>query len=768
MLWTTLIRQDAPRPRQQQVGAALFASSKSSSSSSRETTKTRTTVTQSSQTNQEWDNRNHNNGEAWEIYTEIMDNVMRENRVIRKPKQITDEQIQLVQNYLLQSNSLNDVKLLGPPPSLTLSALSTSRSAAATTTKDTSNTTNSINPRKEFRSLLHQRQRAFQEHTNMTSAAFDYCGRALSYVADVCAKHSTNAPCLIAWSKIRECGLLPLENSVSTYMYVLSNGVEEEQGAAAADGGGDGDNSNNKEAEKSLQRRQQLSDSLLEVTAFHDLLYGPNEKSVTLRIKTLVAKGDAAAAEQWLASLPDKSSNDNESDNSDTAQSSKNRQQQWKRLRTYTPILEYYCNNTNIESNNVVAILRLFREMKQSDGVYLDGETYAKIVGTVARQGWFGDIDTTSPSLHNLSQYGFTATTGSALFDELLKSMADDLLEIDEVSVEALQHDFPTLGDSKGDGEVPAARLIARRVSIDKSTAICAETGVKLRLFTLSREQRRQVHDNLLQMAAVEHEEFFKKLQARKRKSARAQHDGTLALKELSRFSDWLRIREGEPFTAFVDGPNVAYFGNGEMLWHQVQLVVDKLESMGENPLVIMPQKYVAPSFWLSRGPVRMLTDDEVAVMNQLVRDKKVYVVPPDCFDDYYWMLGSIAVQKGSDKLRVLPDNVSGRFPGLRPIIVTNDQMRDHRLDLLEERLFRRWTSCHMVKYSIRRNEEEEYEDREVEFFPADFFSHEIQQNVAPVFGNITAWHIPVTEWPKHDRLCLMIVRKEDWTNGSK
>ena len=384
--------------------------------------------------------------------------------------------------------------------------------------------------------------------------------------------------------------------------------------------------------------------------------------------------------------------------------------------------------------------------MQQSEGVYFDAETYGRIVGAVARR-----------SSNDLERDDETADP--TLMNEILQALANDLLELDESSAESLLREFQQGFDKIKNGEQHTCCLAARRVSIDNTTALCPETGVKLQLFTLSQEQKQQLNDNLLQMAAVEHEEFFQK----RRKSSKKQHgNGTLALIELARFSDWLRVREGDPFTAIVDGPNVAYFGSGDVQWHQVQLVVNTLEAMGENPLVIMPTKYVAPSFSLSRGSVRELQADEVAVMNELLYSrKKVYVVPPEFFDDYYWMLASVAEQQAGsniDTLQVPPDDPSGRFPGLRPIVVTNDQMRDHRPELLEERLFRRWTSCHMVAYSIKYDEEKDCKDREVVFFPADFFSSEIQQNLTARFGDKTsAWHIPVSGWPENDRLCLMI-----------
>jgi len=58
--------------------------------------------------------------------------------------------------------------------------------------------------------------------------------------------------------------------------------------------------------------------------------------------------------------------------------------------------------------------------------------------------------------------------------------------------------------------------------------------------------------------------------------------------------------REGDPFTAVVDGANVAYFGFPELHYSQVEKVVDELRRMGENPLVVLPKKYTQRKFLLS------------------------------------------------------------------------------------------------------------------------------------------------------------------------
>lgn len=65
---------------------------------------------------------------------------------------------------------------------------------------------------------------------------------------------------------------------------------------------------------------------------------------------------------------------------------------------------------------------------------------------------------------------------------------------------------------------------------------------------------------------------------------------GKYCRSQLQNFSNWLEGRD-QPFTAFVDGANVAHFGSGMVQYSQVKLVVDEFIRFGENPMVIMPHK---------------------------------------------------------------------------------------------------------------------------------------------------------------------------------
>lgn len=79
--------------------------------------------------------------------------------------------------------------------------------------------------------------------------------------------------------------------------------------------------------------------------------------------------------------------------------------------------------------------------------------------------------------------------------------------------------------------------------------------------------------------------------------------------------------REGEPFTAILDGANIAYymqnFDQGKFNVYQIAFIQEALEKMDENTLVIMPYKYCLPFFTTSgsRGGKQHMSDREMDIL---------------------------------------------------------------------------------------------------------------------------------------------------------
>jgi len=111
----------------------------------------------------------------------------------------------------------------------------------------------------------------------------------------------------------------------------------------------------------------------------------------------------------------------------------------------------------------------------------------------------------------------------------------------------------------------------------------------------------------------------------------------------------------------------------------------------------------------------------------------------------------------------ITPENGEGRWPGVRPMLISNDKMRDHKLSLLEPRLFRRWYSNFIVNFTFSAFVGEECDDKEIGFKTADFYSREIQGNISldDTGKNLgTVWHFPVSDWEDNESFCIRIPSK--------
>lgn len=551
--------------------------------------------------------------------------------------------------------------------------------------------------------------------TNLTLEQHKQATVLLAHLADHCAKTSNPLPLHVAWQSLLNAGMTPLSRTLSTYLYVLNldNDVGREERDIAA-----------------------------EVATLHDAIYEPTEKTVSLLVKSHVARGDASGAEALLNSIADGPLSE------------------LLRHRTMSPILKLYCENGDISS-----ALRLFSRMRTISRVKMDDLTYSTFIASVAKNGYFL---ANSKEIDGGSDLGYDPASGPKLLNALITEMAQDVLDISEEAAQILQTGFAvgfkgmvlcaantfdritTFCDSN--------TLVANRVSVDRDTGKCSATDATVRLIVLEPGQRVHVHDTLLEMAREKSMEYTAKLAAKGRVAYDHVEKAELATKILKDFSEWLDARQGRPYTAIVDGANVAYFGWGKINVHQLYHMVEALKKQGEYPLVVFPQKYTRQKFHLRQGFMQVLQDEELELLERLKESGQMYVVPPMCLDDMYWMLASVSNQTVSTNglsIDVAKNNDEGRFPGLRPIVISNDKMRDHKLDLLDERSFRRWACSHIVNYKFTEFIEDQQDEREISFRAADIFSDEIQGNECPDGG--MAWHFPVSEWDANERFCLRL-----------
>jgi len=414
--------------------------------------------------------------------------------------------------------------------------------------------------------------------------------------------------------------------------------------------------------------------------------------------------------------------------------------------------------------------------MRSDSDLIIDAETYIQVIASVAENGYFCHE---SPPIDGIKEYGFRYSSGPKLLDELLTNLAEDVLEISSALAKRLhtaiqkgfhdkrggenleeQHQLAPLSEENEPAE--ADEIIASRVIINKYTGVCRRSGARLRLIKLSELEGQELKSKLLALANKEQKSFLQNWKVKPKMCASDM---------LESFSLWMDKRKGKPFTSIIDGANVAYyhqnFDDGKFNFHQLQFMVDTLEKMNETPLVILPKKYAQKSFNVNLGRnnrKQFLSQDEWGILNKLFHSGKLYLVPFNSLDDLYWMLASISDQVYSRKgvsLDVSVDDPNGRWPGTRPTLITNDQMKDHKLELIEPRLFRRWYASHIVNFNFTGFVHNERVDDKVLFSSADFFSREIQSNSLekkmPENHARKIWHFPVSDWKHHERFCLRI-----------
>mgnify|MGYP000093484543 CR=1 FL=1 len=83
------------------------------------------------------------------------------------------------------------------------------------------------------------------------------------------------------------------------------------------------------QSNKEQQNQSNQIDFPTELALYHDLLFEPTEKSISLRVRRFVSQGNAEEAEKLLDSFP----------SGDDA-----------KLRTYLPVLKLCCEQGNLSS----------------------------------------------------------------------------------------------------------------------------------------------------------------------------------------------------------------------------------------------------------------------------------------------------------------------------------------------------------------------------------------------------------------------------------
>ena len=245
-------------------------------------------------------NPNAYDEESYRQYREIIDEVLSSDRFRRvyTRRPYTDEFIEPIKSWLEATE---------PQVKYNLPMLQTSVEQGYTSklghveVKDTA---------ESFRNELNAQREVFLKKVPLTAKQYQEASIALQQLGNFCAKRAKSLPLDIAWEKIKEAGFRLNTMALNSYLYSCTLYVSRRKGGLLSSLSGDSIldiiSSAPATARESVQEEsdQEYHVNLPEeVATFHDLLYEPTEQSLTLRIKALVAKGNASGAEALLDSF---------------------------------------------------------------------------------------------------------------------------------------------------------------------------------------------------------------------------------------------------------------------------------------------------------------------------------------------------------------------------------------------------------------------------------------------------------------------------------
>jgi hypothetical protein len=162
------------------------------------------------------------------------------------------------------------------------------------------------------------------EHYGWNDKQYMAATGALTNVGNLCAKRATAPPVEIAWQKLKEAGYKMDKEVLHTFLYVTSTfssssysstrsrlSLKNREKSSLVSFLDDTTNNyskptvfpTNKDAGPSdAFEEEEWMDVSTEVALCHDLLYEPTEQSTSIRVRMLVAQGNAKEAEKLLDS----------------------------------------------------------------------------------------------------------------------------------------------------------------------------------------------------------------------------------------------------------------------------------------------------------------------------------------------------------------------------------------------------------------------------------------------------------------------------------
>jgi pentatricopeptide repeat protein len=181
------------------------------------------------------------------------------------------------------------------------------------------------------------------------------------------------------------------------------------------------------------------------------------------------------------------------------------------------------------------------------------------------------------------------------------------------------------------------------------------------------------------------------------------------SIKNLNKFEEWiLKISVDYDFSKIyiLDGGNIGHSNSGNFSLQPIIKMIDKLDTnVIDKPFLII--------LILHQRHMKKYKKDVSEIVSRKGLGHKVILfnTPYNENDDLYWMLSSFLLTNS--------------------YVITNDLLRDHHVNKLDEVLFKRWKDNVLITY-----------DSEELYYPS-IYTIGTQINTLGGLGNSIGWHIP-------------------------
>eukprot|EP00916_Digyalum_oweni_P026814 GHVL01044021.1.p1 GENE.GHVL01044021.1~~GHVL01044021.1.p1 ORF type:complete len:498 (+),score=132.99 GHVL01044021.1:119-1612(+) len=195
---------------------------------------------------------------------------------------------------------------------------------------------------------------------------------------------------------------------------------------------------------------------------------------------------------------------------------------------------------------------------------------------------------------------------------------------------------------------------------------------------------------------------------------------------QILKFEDMLNDQI-EPYTIFIDGPNIAYHNSkGILKLEQIELIRKKLIKMGYKSIILLTPK-IYSLMYDNYNNIHCINNKSNIDIYKLIKYWEslncIYITPHSIDDDIFLLFGSIC------RKNIICD------------IITNDTMKNH---ILYNKYYNIWIDTCIIKYNI---------EKDVKLIPKPIYSLFYQRSeVTSSMGCGPVWHFPIskTRW-----LCL-------------